>query len=119
MNKLTCVSCPIGCELNVDVKDGKVLSVTGNSCKRGIDYAKNEVQNPKRMLTTTVKLLDGILPLVPVRTKTPIPKTLLKACMDSINGVDIKAPVISGQTIIPNILNTGIDVIATRSVAHV
>lgn len=119
MNKITCVSCPLGCELKVEVIDGKVASVTGNSCKRGIEYAKSEMLDPRRMLTTTVKLTDGVYPLVPVRTQAPIPKTLLKDSMESLKGIRLKAPVSMGQTIIPNLLNTGIPVIATRSVEHV
>ena len=73
--ELVCVSCPIGCSITVELSDsGEVLSVTGNTCKRGDAYARAECTHPERMVTSTVKVEGGRLPVVPVKTSSPIPK---------------------------------------------
>jgi len=117
--KITCVSCPSGCELTVTLEGGKLKSVSGNTCKKGIEYAKSEMEDPRRMLTTTVKVANGTQPLLPVRTRSPIPKALLKKCMDTINGLVLEAPVELGDTVLPDVLQTGVDIIAARPVQHI
>ena len=117
--KMICISCPNGCEMTVAIEDEKLKSVSGNGCKRGIEYAKSEFEDPRRMLTTTVKVMDGTQSLLPVRTRSPVPKALLIACMEKINGITIEAPVELGQTVIPDILGTGIDIIAAKPIPHV
>ena len=113
---IICTSCPNGCEMVVTVENGIVKSVTGNICPKGMAYAKNEMENPKRMLATTVRVKNGVYPLVPVRTKDPIPKALLKPSMKVINRLIVEAPVNEGDVIFPDILQTGVDIIATKTV---
>jgi CxxC motif-containing protein len=112
IKELICISCPIGCRLSVDTEK---LTVTGNSCKRGETYGINEVTNPVRVITTTVKIQGGTHSVLPVKTNAPIPKDLNFKCIEEINKVTLKAPVRIGEIICSNILNTGVDVIATRN----
>ncbi len=109
-----CVVCPVGCELKVVIQDGKVIGVTGNKCKKGEVYGRSETENPVRILTTTVKVKNGIHPVCPVRTDGEIPKDKIFDCMMNINKISLEAPLMTGQVIIENIENTGINVIASR-----
>ncbi len=114
---LVCVSCPIGCAITVELDDGgQVLTVTGNTCKRGDSYARQECTRPERMLTSTVKVMGGRLPVVPVKSSVPVPKELLFDCMNEINKVTVAAPVKIGDVVLKNILNTGVDIVATNEV---
>lgn len=117
MNKeMICVACPIGCSLVVELDEsGSILAVTGNQCKRGEEYAKTECTAPTRTLTTTAKVFGGVNPLVPVRSAKPLPKGALLESVKLINAVEIKAPVKIGDVIIANILDTGVNIIASNS----
>ncbi len=112
MAELTCIGCPLGCRLSVD--EANDYAVSGNQCKRGADYGKNELQNPTRVLTTTVEIDGGIHGRCPVRTQAPIPKGMVFDAMKVLSKIKISAPVKLGQVIVKNILDTGVDVIATR-----
>ncbi|MGN0526117.1 MAG: DUF1667 domain-containing protein [Acutalibacteraceae bacterium] len=111
---LTCVSCPLGCPIEVEIENGEVISVTGNTCKRGDAYARSEVTNPVRSLTTSVKVEGGIHPVVPVKSAGPVPKDKMFDCMKEINAVTIKAPVKIGDVVIKNICGLGVDIVATN-----
>lgn len=115
--EITCIVCPIGCQLvaipNNDSEWG--YEVSGNQCKRGIDYAKNEIINPTRVLPTTVKIRNAHLPRLPVKTDKPIPKSKIFECMKVINSIEVEAPVKMGEIIIEDILGTGANIVATRS----
>jgi len=114
---LVCIVCPMGCRLDL-IKDDTVekgYKILGNACKRGEDYAVEEMTNPTRMIPTTVVIEGAFLKRLPVRTSGPVPKGLIMACMKEINKVSVQAPVKMGDVIIENILNTGVDIIATRS----
>lgn len=114
VKNMTCVACPIGCLLEVVLdENNNVASVTGNSCKRGIAYAESEVTNPTRSLTSTVKLIGGVRPVVSVKSAIPFPKNMMLDAMKIINKTEIKAPVEIGDKAIENILDTGIDIIVT------
>lgn len=110
---ITCIRCPIGCQLTVEVTDGKVTKVEGNLCKRGVEYAQSECVHPVRTLTTTVRVLNGD-PL-PVRSREPLPKEMIFACMDVMRTVAVTAPVAAGTVIVADICGTGVDMIATAS----
>lgn len=110
---ITCIRCPIGCQLTVEVTDGVVTKVEGNLCKRGVEYAQSECVHPVRTLTTTVRVLNGD-PL-PVRSKEPLPKEMIFACMDVMRTVAVTAPVAAGTVIVADICGTGVDMIATAS----
>ncbi len=113
--KLICISCPVGCHLEVDTSNQDEFIVEGNKCKRGIDYAKAELTNPTRVITSTVYVNNGFLPRLPVRSNNPIPKKLIFEVMDEINLVKVDSPIKVGDVIIKNVLNTGCDIIASRS----
>lgn len=111
---ITCILCPRGCNLKVELDEGEILSVKNNECEKGPRYANDEVYHPTRTLTTTVRIKGAKLPLLPVRTKGPIPKDKVFEAMSVLAGVEANAPITVGQVIYPNILDTGVDVIATR-----
>ena len=111
--ELICICCPKGCHLIVDAENE---SVQGNGCTRGIEYGINEVTNPVRVITSTIKVENGELPVVPVKTNNPIPKGLNFKCMEEINKASIEAPVMIGDVIIRNVLGTGVDIVATRGI---
>ena len=98
MRKITCIECPMGCEIEVEVSSGKVISVVGNTCPRGKLYAENEVTCPKRVLTTTVMSDNGIP--IPVKTDAPIKKENIFVLMEKINGLKISLPVKIGDVIV-------------------
>lgn len=114
--ELVCVACPLGCGITVSIDDnGSVSEVTGNTCKRGDTYARNEVTAPARSLTTTVRVDGGKAYVVPVKSAGPIPKGMMFQCMKEINKASIKAPVKIGDVVIKDILGTGVDIVATNN----
>lgn len=109
-----CIGCPMGCEVKLSIGDkGEIIGVSGNKCKEGRAYAPQEYKNPVRVLTATLRTVNSRQPLLPVRTSKPILKKLLTQSMPFLAKVVVKAPVKIGQVVVPNLLNTGIDVIAT------
>lgn len=107
---LTCIECPMGCAVKVETEDGKVLSVTGNTCPRGKMYAENEVVCPRRVVTSTVRAENG--EMVSVKTDKPVRKDNVGAVMSAINAAHPKTPLKIGDVIIKDI-ESGIDVVAT------
>jgi len=118
-NKIICVSCPMGCRMTIQSKDGKIISITGNTCPKGIKYAEEEFVNPLRILPTTVKVIGGELPLVSVKTEKAIPKKLLLEAMVEIAEIEVNAPVKIGQVIKSDLLGTGVSLVATRNIKRV
>ncbi len=114
--ELTCINCPMGCQVKVEMDGDNIVSVTGNTCKRGDTYARSEVTDPKRTVTSTVRVEGGDLPVVSVKTATAIPKNLISDCMAAINKVTVKAPVHIGDVVLSNVAGTGVDVVATKAV---
>ncbi len=113
--EMVCVSCPMGCAITVELDDNnEVISVTGNTCPRGDKYARQECTHPERMLTSTVKVEGGRLPVVPVKSALPIPKEMLFDAMKEVNKVTLKAPVTFGDVAVKDILGTGIDIVVTN-----
>ena len=118
--ELTCISCPLGCPLKVETdSSGKVLKVTGNTCKRGEEYGKKEVTNPTRTVTSTVRLLGGTAPVVSVRTQTDIPKEKIFQCMEEIRKAAAEAPVRIGDVILENVAGTGVSVVSTTNAERI
>ena len=115
-NKIICISCPIGCRMTIQSKDGKITSIIGNACPKGIKYAEREFVNPLRILPTTVKVIGGELPLVSVKTEKAIPKRLLLKAMIEIAEIEVKAPIQIGQVIKVNLIGTGVSLVATRNI---
>lgn len=118
VRELTCIGCPLGCPLTVRM-DGSEISVSGNTCKRGEDYAKKEVVNPTRIVTSSVHVAGGEITMVSVKTKQDIPKDKIFECMSEIRRASVQAPVAIGDVIIENCAGTGVAVIATKNVALV
>lgn len=117
IRELTCISCPLGCPLKVEIdENGNVLSVTGNTCKRGAEYGRQEVSAPVRMVTSTVRVVGGEAPVAPVRTATSIPKEKIFAVMEEIRSAEVTAPVQLGDTVLENVAGTGVKIVAARSV---
>lgn len=114
MKQLNCINCPMGCLLTVTVKDGKVTSVTGNTCPRGEAYGQQELTNPQRMLTSTIRIAHGALPLLPVVSKATLPKGRIIDCANALRDVVVEAPVKAGDVVVPNILGLGVDIVASR-----
>lgn len=115
---ITCIVCPIGCKILVKIDGTQLEIVGGNKCKRGIEYAKNEVFDPRRMLTTSVLVNGGEWPLVSVKSSKPVPKEKLFPILKEIKRTAVNAPVKSGQTIIKNVANTDISIVATKTVKN-
>ena len=114
--RLICIECPRGCEIEAEVIDNRVVSVTGNKCKRGELYTKQELENPLRTLASAV-LAEGLaVKMIPVRTSQPIPKHLLMPAMEAIKTIRVTHPVQVGEIIQANFLSLLVDLIATRSV---
>lgn len=118
VKSLTCVACPIGCALSAQIEEGEVTGVSGNACRRGESYAKTECIAPVRSLTTTVRARGGAYPLVSVRSAAPLPKEKLFDCMALINKTLVDAPVEIGDVVIPDILGTGVNIIATNQLVR-
>lgn len=115
MRELICINCPMGCQLKVDDSDLNNIKVTGNTCKRGETYGINEVLHPKRMVTSIVKV-EGKEDILSVKTKEAIPKELIFEALYVLKDVKAKAPIKIGDVVVKNILNTGVDVIATKNI---
>ena len=117
--ELICIGCPLGCNLTVEMDGGQVVSVNGNTCKRGDDYARKELTDPRRIVTSTVPVSGGNLPVVSVKTASDIPKGKIRECLCALKGVTLTAPVQIGDVIVENVADTGVDVIATKSISVV
>lgn len=114
--ELTCISCPLGCSLKVRRNGNKVLEVTGNTCKKGKIYAEQEILHPMRTVTSTVPVLNGVIPVVSVKTESCIPREMIGACMQALKQVTVTAPVFAGDEILADAAGTGIRIIATKDV---
>ena len=115
VRNLICINCPMGCPLTVEMKEGQVVSVSGNTCKRGEIYARKEVTNPTRIVTTTVKVKGGETDRVSVKTKEDIPKEKILDCIRALKGIEVTAPVHIGDVILKNAADTGVDIVATKN----
>ena len=111
--KMICINCPKGCEMDVSV-EGDNVSVTGHTCPRGEAYAKSEVTNPTRMVTGLVRVAGMRKPL-PVKTKTAITKGKIDATLFALHQATVQLPVKIGDVVIPNVADTGVDVVATAN----
>ena len=109
--ELTCIVCPIGCTLTVEIESGRVESVRGNTCPRGKIYAENECTNPTRTVTSTVRCSDGTM--LAVKTDRAIPKEKIFACMEILNRITAKPPVKIGDVLAADVF--GANIVATEN----
>jgi CxxC motif-containing protein len=107
----TCIVCPRGCRITVD----EDMNIAGNLCKRGIDYVKTELTDPKRIVTTTVRTIYTDIPRISVKTDNPIPKAMIYEIMAVINKTVIDKPMKIGEVLIENILDTNVNIVLTKS----
>lgn len=111
---LTCIGCPLGCCITVKMDGSEILDISGYTCKKGKAHAEKEVTHPTRIVTSTVKVEGGQLPVVSVKTASDIPKEKMFECVQALRDVIVKAPVHIGDVVLKNAAGTGVDVIATK-----
>lgn len=111
--KMVCIECPLGCVLEVDI-GSEPIKITNNKCPKGENYAISEIENPQRILTSSVLTQDLSLKIVPVKTDRPIPKKDLLKAMEEIKKIRLKKPVAVGDIVMKNFLGLGVNLVATR-----
>jgi len=114
-SNLLCTSCPFGCRLEVEHDDREIFSVTGNRCKKGLEYAEHEIFDPRRVVTTTVRISGAPIELVPVKTDRSIPKKLCFDIVQAASRICLHAPVNCGDVVIENVCGSGANLVVTRS----
>jgi CxxC motif-containing protein len=114
--KIICVACPKGCRLRVN-QAGETLVVSDQGCKRGEQYARQEMTDPRRMVATTIQMEDGQHPLLPVYTAAPFPKGKIRPLLAELRRTKLKTPIQIGQVVLKNALDTGIDILASRDLS--
>jgi len=114
MKELYCITCPVGCLLTV-TEDNGGITVEGNTCKRGAEFAIAEIRNPMRTLTTTVRTTFPGVPVLPVRTDGEIPKGKIADVMRALNSVVVRQPLGCGDTVMENAADTGVRIIVTSN----
>lgn len=113
---LICIGCPLGCPITVEKNGDEIVSVTGNTCKNGDKYARKEVTNPTRIVTSSVPVIGGDERMVSCKTAQDVPKGSIFAVVGALKDVTVSAPVAIGDVILPNAAGTGVDVIATKNI---
>jgi len=111
-----CIVCPIGCNIEVKFEGKGIRSISGNKCFKGKEFVIAEIIHPQRVLTTTVKVKNGENKLLPVKTDKPVSKELIFKIMKEVRQIEVKAPIKINQVIVENILETGANLIAERSI---
>ena len=114
IHELICIACPVGCQIKAQVRQDKIISIEGNQCKRGEIYTQDEIFRPARVVTSTVRVQDGALPVVPVRTGEPVPKKSIGAILQELAQVTVIAPIEFHLTIARDIAGTRVAVVASR-----
>ncbi|MGB2800310.1 MAG: DUF1667 domain-containing protein [Dehalococcoidia bacterium] len=117
--QFTCVICPIGCEIDVELQDSNVVSIEGSKCAKGKEFVSQELKEPMRILTTTIRVKGAKWAMLPVRTDKPIPKRLLFSVIEELAGIELQAPVQMSDVIIRDIAGTEANIVATRNMKRV
>lgn len=115
--EFVCIRCPLGCNITVELDGADIKSIAGNTCPRGADYVTKELTDPRRIVTSLVRVQDGELPVVSVKTAADIPKDKISDCIKELKGITLTAPVHMGDIVVENICGTGVNIIATASLA--
>lgn len=113
--EFTCIVCPVGCTLTVVEEDHQIM-VTGNQCKRGLEFGEKEYTRPMRILTTTVKIEGSLHKRLPVISEGEIPKEQLHQCLQALYELSIKAPIKRGDIVVEDICHTGVNIVASRGI---
>ena len=114
--ELICIGCPLGCMLTVEMEGESIINITGNTCPKGKVYAEKEVMSPTRIVTSTVRVSGGEKALVSCKTSRDIPKEKIFAIVGALKDVKVKAPVSIGDILVPDVADTGADMIATANI---
>jgi CxxC motif-containing protein len=112
MRHLICISCPRGCHLTIDDN----LNVSGNKCPKGVIYARSELTNPLRIVTSTARIINRKEEMVSLKTSKAAPKNMVFDIMKEINKLKVKAPIKIGDILIKNVLGLDIDIVATKNI---
>ena len=115
VKKLNCIVCPMGCEITVEIKNKKIEKIEGNTCRRGELYVKEELTAPRRMLTASVRVKNGALPLLPGVSNATLPKEKILECAAKLRGIVVEALIKAGDIALGNIFGTGTNIVASRS----
>ena len=116
LKHITCISCPRGCKLEVEVESGKVIGVTGQKCPKGDEYARQELEHPLRIVTSVVLTKGLELKMAPVKTSRAIPKEKIMYAMEVIKAIRLERPVRVGEAVVKDFIMSGVDLITTRDV---
>lgn len=114
--EFVCIRCPLGCNITVDLEGTDIKNIAGNTCPRGADYVTKELTDPRRIVTSLVRVQGGELPVVSVKTAVDIPKDKIQDCIKVLKNIELSAPVHMGDIVVENICGTGVDIIATANV---
>jgi len=117
-HEVICTICPLACRIKLTTEGEKIINITGYRCSKGKEHAIQEFKCPKRILTTTIKTTDTNQPLLPIRSSEPIPKKILSECMVLLASKKVNPPIKVDDVIVKNILNTGVDIIATQNLPY-
>lgn len=110
----TCINCPMGCTIEAVSRDEEIVEIEGNICKAGEKYVESELKNPTRVLTSTVKVKNGVLPRVPVKSEGELPKGKVQESVKKLDDIELEAPVNIRETVIENINDTEVNIVTTR-----
>ncbi|HKM38871.1 MAG TPA: DUF1667 domain-containing protein [bacterium] len=113
-HELICIACPVGCRVKAITQGDKIVSIEGNQCKRGEVYVKDEIFRPTRVVTGTVRVRGGALPVLPVKTEEPVPKPSIPAILKEWSQLVVTAPIQFHQVIVADVAGTGVAAIASR-----
>ncbi len=121
--KITCITCPLGCKLKINIENNKIVSISGSQCKKGIKFAEGEIKDPRRILTTTIKLKaqgrkETASSRLPVRSVAPAPKDKILEIIKEVRKTKISPPVKMGDIIAKNIIGSGVDIIASMNIEN-
>lgn len=110
-----CIKCPLGCNITVETDNGEIKNIIGNTCPKGADYVTKELTDPRRIVTSLVRVQGGVLPVVSVKTAADIPKDRIRDCIKALKMIELPAPVRMGDVVIENVCGTGVDIVTTAN----
>lgn len=117
--EFVCIRCPLGCNITVETDGDEIKSVIGNTCPRGADYVTKELKDPRRIVTSLVRVIGGELPVVSVKTESDIPKGQILKCVEALKKIEVRAPIHIGDVILEDVCGCGVNVVATAEVSAV
>ncbi len=115
MSEFTCIACPIGCRLTVEIQEEGEVSVTGNRCPKGAVYGEEEMLSPKRVVTAVVRTDSRVFPYIPVRTDKPLPRALIPGLIGELNLQSVRLPAARGTVLIEDYRGSGVNIVLTRT----